>query len=115
MLLVLPLVYALSYAGYLPGIDQQRGLRDHRYTLTAVAWLSAFLTSIIAFMMPVVMAPLLMGRGVTIENSADWYNQVYTPLLGWRVVPVAIGTVIGFAVVAAVLGTPHVHKRLPTK
>src|SRR5215208_4768429 len=39
--------------------------------LAAIEWLPAFLLSVVAFMMPVVMAPLLLGKGITFENSAD--------------------------------------------
>jgi hypothetical protein len=98
VLVILPLVYTLQAR-----VGQSDGLYDHRTLVTAVAWPSAFVMSLVCFMMPVVMSPLLLGRGVTLENSADWYNQVYSPLLGGPAFLVGIATLIAFAVIARLI------------
>jgi hypothetical protein len=98
VLVILPLVYYLQTR-----VGQSDALYDHRYLVTAAAWPPAFLMSLVSFMMPVIMSPLILGRGVTFENSANWYNQVYTPLLGGPALLVGIITLIAFAVVARLL------------
>src|SRR3954462_2012318 len=73
LLLLLPLVFYVSLLNDSASAQQAQ-------TLAAVAWLPAFLLSVVTFMTPVVMAPFLLGKGVTFGNSADWYGQVFDQL-----------------------------------
>ena len=108
LVLVLPLVYCLTFYGLQQDVLPHDRVRTDLYAVTAIAWLPAFLLSVITFMIPVVIIPLVLGRGVTLENSADWYAQIYTPLRDSRVLVVAIGTLIGFALAAGLLRTTNV-------
>lgn len=98
LIVMLPLMFYVS----LNNADSPQQVQ----TLAAVAWLPAFLLSVIAFMMPVVMAPLLLGKGVTFENSADWYGQVFDQLVNWRIVLVAVVSALGFAAAAIFVRRP---------
>jgi len=92
----LPLVYYLTFFSTPALIALRDEVHDNLYVITAGAWLPAFLISIVVFMMPVVMMPLILGWGVTVKNSGNWYDQVYTLLEG-RFGVVAIITLIEYA------------------
>jgi len=98
----LPLVYYLTFFSTPALIANRDEVHHNLYIISAGAWLPAFLIGVVTFMMPVVMMPVILGWGVTVENSAGWYDQVYTLLEG-RVVMVAIADGIGYAVAAYLL------------
>jgi len=91
---LLPLMFYVSLLNN-PTPNQQS------QALAAVAWLPAYLLSVVCFMMPVVMAPFILGKGVTFDNSAVWYSQVFDALGIGRLVLVAIVSALGFIVAAA--------------
>ena len=93
LIVFLPLMFYVSLLNN-PTPNQQS------QALAAVAWLPAFLLSVVAFMMPVVMAPFIFGKGVTFDNSAAWYSLVFDALGIWRLVLVAIVSALGFVVAA---------------
>jgi len=97
-----PVAYYLTFFSTPALIANRDEVHHNLYIISAGAWLPAFLIGVVTFMMPVVMMPVILGWGVTVENSAGWYDQVYTLLEG-RVVMVAIADGIGYAVAAYLL------------
>ena len=93
--LLLPLMFYVSLVNNSATAQQAQAL-------AAVAWLPAYLLGVVAFMMPVVMAPFIFGKGVTFDNSAEWYSQVFDALGIGRLVLVAIVSALGFVVAAAI-------------
>jgi len=102
LLLALPLIYGRNVA-VIAGTDSAKGqLGAQITTITLIAWLPAYLSAVVAFMIPVVMVPVVLNKGVTFDNAAHWYDQVYTPILNGPVLWVGAATIIGFAAVAYV-------------
>jgi len=100
---VVPLMYYRSFFSTPVLVAQYERVSQHLTLITIGAALPAFFIGVVTFMMPVVMMPVLLGRGVTVENSGAWYDQLYTPLLeGWGVV-VALATVLGYGVATYLL------------
>ncbi len=90
----LPLVFYVSLVNN-PITDNQTQVR------AAVTWLPAVLLSVVVFMMPVVMIPFVLNKGVTFENSSNWYAQVFDGLGLVRVLLVAVISALGFALVVS--------------
>ena len=62
---LLPLVFYLSLLSN-PILASQAQVR------ALIAWLPAFLLSVVVFMMPVVLVPLVFGKGVTFEMNIGY-------------------------------------------
>jgi hypothetical protein len=101
VMIALPLIYLsrLSQLYIRLNPAQQAEFRQQRPLITVMTWLSAFACCLVAFMMPVVMVPLVTGQGVTLETSAEWYNQVFSALIGLRVIVIALGTLGAFWII----------------
>lgn len=103
---VLPLVHLRTLLRLDTGLAESArpGLALERSRLlTAAAWLPAVVIAVVTFMIPVVMIPVVLNRGVTLETSGTWYDQVYSALLQGRVAWVAFLTLISYVLVAIVL------------
>jgi hypothetical protein len=113
LLLALPLLYARNLSLFETIVNATNPADPARRgwigVVTAIAWLPAYLASVVAFMIPVVMAPFVLNKGVTFDNAAHWYDQVYTPLLNGPVIWVGIATIFGFAAVAYLMS----HRQVP--
>ena len=97
LVLLLPVVYWLTLLALMATSDATRtGIRTHSYRLTAISWLPAYLACVVAFMIPVVIVPVVFNRGVTLNTAAHWYDQVFTQLSGGPVLWVGLATLIGF-------------------
>jgi hypothetical protein len=96
MAIMLPALFFVYNAATLPPAHELQ-------MRAAIAWLPALLLSIAVFMIPVVMIPLVLNRGVTFENSSNWYAQVFDALGLGRVLLVAVVSAVGFIAVARVV------------
>lgn len=85
---LLPAVFYLRLVG--DSLVRERG-----YGGAALVWLPALFLAVVFFTIPVVMIPLILGRGVTLANSAEWYGAVYDLILGWRLLVVAVLALVG--------------------
>ncbi len=103
LLLALPLVYARNLSMVATMADATEYVRARIIPITMIAWLVAYLSSVVAFMIPVVIVPLVFNKGVNLNTSVSWYDQVYSRLLAGPAVLVAIGTAIGFTAVVYLL------------
>jgi hypothetical protein len=95
-----PVLFYLSFFSIAALMNQRDAVHDHLHLITLGAVLPACLIGLVTFMMPVVMMPILLGRGVTFEGVTDWYNQVYTPLVGGRGLAVGACTLLGYGLAA---------------
>lgn len=91
LLVALPVVFYIR-------LLREAALRALGYRLAVAAWLPIMFLAFVSFMIPVVMTPIVFGRGVTLDNSADWYREVYHQILGWRLLLVAALTLVGCGV-----------------
>ncbi|MDZ4767280.1 MAG: hypothetical protein SGI73_22285 [Chloroflexota bacterium] len=98
LMILLPVVFYVSLLGN-PSPAKQVQVR------AAIAWLPAILLGVVVFMMPIVIVPLVLNKGVTFENSSDWYAQVYDTLGIGRVLLVAVVSAVGFVLAARIAPT----------
>ena len=103
LLVGLPLVYLRNLTVVGAVADSAEYVHTQIIPITVIAWLPAYLSAVVAFMIPVVIVPFVFNKGVSFNTSASWYDQVYTRLLNGPAVLVGIATMIGFAAVAYLL------------
>jgi hypothetical protein len=96
----LPLVYRRNLAVLEAMVNAGELFRARTSPMTMIAWLLAYVSCVVAFMIPVVIVPIVLNKGVSVDTSARWYDQVYTALLAGPVVLAGIATLFGFAAVA---------------
>lgn len=103
--LALPIAYYFSSFLYAEILTQAQEARRLLYPISLLAWLPAFVFALVGYMMPATLLPITLGRGVSIENSGDWYAEVYTPLLQTSAPIVALVSLFGFVLAAYLLRT----------
>src|SRR5919206_2161456 len=87
VLLGLPLVYGLNLALLVATAGARGPVWAWIVPMTALAWLPAYGSCFVSFMIPVLVVPIVANRGVNFDTSAQWYDQVETALLNGPVAP----------------------------
>lgn len=96
----LPLVYGRNLALLGAMVNAREQVQTRIAPITVIAWLPAYLSCVVAYMIPVVVVPIVLNKGVSFDTSAGWYDRVYTALLNGPVALCGIATLAGFAAVS---------------
>jgi hypothetical protein len=93
---ILPLFFYLN-ATINPDTSIDRVIvQSHLSWVALLAWLTASMTAVIFFMMPITMTPIIFNKGVSFETVNDWYRQVFDAVLGVRFLGMATLALVGF-------------------
>src|SRR5262249_44026730 len=65
----LPIAFYLFFFNSSPAGPEHESLYHQRFTIALAAWLPAFFLGVVTFMVPVVVVPAVLGKGVSFSNS----------------------------------------------